>query len=89
MNTFQQTFDFTQRADGCELWASPCSPDRWYAYYGHPDSRIFGRVEFQSEYAFRMALWNDGSLYGGHSGKYTTFLSNLFLANSKRVDKNS
>ena len=36
------------------------------AYYGHPNSRLFGRVTFSSEEQARMALWNDSTLFDLH-----------------------
>ena len=54
------------------------SPFRFFAYYGEPHGRIFGRAEFVSEDAFRMAMWNDGALYGGHAAEDETELSRLW-----------
>ena len=44
------------------------------AYYGHPDSRLFGRVTFSSEEHGRLALWNDGALFDLHdTDKHTSY----------------
>jgi len=36
------------------------------AYTGHPDSRLFTRIEFSSWDQARMATWNDGAIFGLH-----------------------
>lgn len=38
----------------------------WVAYYGNLSDRIYGRIEWQSEYAARMDCWNHSHYYGLH-----------------------
>lgn len=42
------------------------------AYYGHPSSRLFGRVQFPSWEHARIAVWNDSALFGLHDTAETT-----------------
>jgi hypothetical protein len=51
------------------------SPFRFFAYYGSPNGSIFGRMGFTSEDSYRMAMWNDSALYGGHRADEETWLS--------------
>jgi len=56
------------------------------AYYGDPEGRIWGRVEFRSEDAYRMAVWNDGSLYGGHRTDEETEFSRMWARQKEDND---
>lgn len=42
------------------------------AYYGHPNSHIFGRVQFSSWESARIIVWNDSALFGLHDTDETT-----------------
>lgn len=80
MNSAQLTLAF--ETDAGRAVHGTCPPSgsafRFFAYSGSPDSRCWARVAFESEAAWRMALWNDSSLYGEHTSDETTWLSELW-----------
>lgn len=80
MNSAQMTLDLGMDSGRAVHGTRPPSGSafRFFAYSGTPDGRCWARMAFESEAAWRMALWNDSDLYGEHTADETTWLSELW-----------
>lgn len=77
----QMTFDFERGTP-----PSDQPGPKYFAYYGGPGERFWGRVSYSCKDLFLVDLWENDYLYGGHAADEETHLSRLWKETAGEVD---